>query len=278
MNKQEIILLIMLNIKIILISFVIFFLFSITIYSMYNICIRKISLLNTLNNGIKFFRFLLKFKYPKLKRYRLDSIKQLIAKVFVPVFQLNMFWTTTTHINLENVEYKSEKGTIELKKMILTKDQIEIYYNIISEKHNFDIVKDKNKNSFIINNIKYKCDIDTIQKKISVNCSGYYIFNDSKIIFESKIKYNKDIFRIEINTSDFFNYGDQYDINDLIDICGFLCQLCFLICCLITLFICICINRKILFSIMLINFLVFRSLSGVIRRIFDIFSEMKNSQ
>lgn len=267
--------LIWLNVEIIVIFLGIYFIFSIIMSSIYNMCIRKLALFDALKGGVKFFQLLLKFNYPILELYSISSIKQLLARIFVPIFQLNFFWTGVTHIHLKNAEYKSEKGAIELNELILARDQIEIPYNIISKKDNFDLVKDKNKNRFIINNKEYGCYIDVEQKKIRVNCSGYYIFNDSKIVFESKFKYDKNVFRIEIDTNDFFAYGNQYDVKNLIDICNFLCQLCFLICFLITLFMCLCINIKILFSVLLINFLIFRGVSGLIRRSFDIFSEMK---
>ncbi len=275
MNIQEILLIIRLNIKNIVIFLGIYFAISITMCFIYSVCIRKLALYDALKDCVKFFQLLLTFNYPILELYSFSSIKRLLARVFVPISKLNMFWTDVTHIKLKNAEYKSEKGAIELTELILTRDQIEIPYNIISKKDNFDLVKDKNKNSFIINNKKYDCYIDAEQKKIRINCSGYYIFNDSKVVFEGKFKYDKNIFRIEISTSDFFAYGEQYDVKSLIDICSFLCQLCFSICCLITFFICVCVNIKIVFSVLLINFLVFRGVSGLIRRLFDVFSEMK---
>lgn len=278
MNIQEIISLIWLNIKIIIIFFGVFFVLCIAMYFIYNMCLRKKPLLDSLNDSVKFFELLLKFDYPILNRYSFSSMKQLLAKVFIPISQLNMFWTTTTNFQLNNIEYESKKGTIKFNELILAKDQIEILYNVTSENDNFDLVKDKDKNKLIINSQEYKCHIDTVQKKISVNCSGYYIFNDSKVIFQSKIKYDKNIFRIEINTSDFFNYGEQYSIKDLINICKFLCQLCFGCCCIIVSFICVCVNIKIVFSAMVINFFVIRRGSGFMRRIFDIYSEMKNIQ
>lgn len=107
-------------------------------------------------------------------------------------------------------------------------------------------------------------------------CSGYYIFNDSQLEFKSKVR-NGEFFSIKIAGKHFFDYEEQYSIKELIDICSVLCQSILVVCCLIILGIFLFFNVKIVVSIICIEIFIFKSISSIARRLFDIFKETKYS-
>ena len=87
-----------------------------------------------------------------------------------------------------------------MKDWILKKEEIEIVYDLISENSKFNLVKGKNPNNILtINNKKCSCDVDVEQKRIHVKYSGYYIFNNTRLVFQGKPRYG-DFFTIEIDT------------------------------------------------------------------------------
>lgn len=119
-----------------------------------------------------------------------DTIKNLFAKAFIPILELNFLGgVTKKHIKLENAIYKSKNGIFEMKELILKKEEIEIVYDLISENSKFNLVKGKNPNNILtINNKKCSCDVDVEQKRIHVKYSGYYIFNNTRLVFQGKLR------------------------------------------------------------------------------------------
>ena len=285
MTLESILFFIVLNIKIVAKFLILYSLFGMIIYSLYSICIMHLPLLHTIKNYHKILRLLFVFKYPLLKIYNISAMKSLIAKSFIPIGHLNLFWINKKEIQLDNVKYEikgAKNGVIELNKMILKKESIEIFYNIKS-KDNIKLIskkgygkdlenKVKNRNIFCINDKEYVCEVAS--DKIIINCSGYYIFNNSKL--ELKTKVNKgEYVNINIDASNFFDFEEKYDVKDLIDISNFLCQICFLVCFLVVLLIYINININIIFSVMIVEIIILRFLSSFTRRLFDIFKAMR---
>lgn len=270
-----------------------FFLFysscGIIIYVLYNFYIRKLSFQNSLKKSYRIFKLLYGFNYPILELYNINGIKKLIAKTFVPTSHMNLFWTDKREIQLKNAKYElsgKKSGIIELTNLILKKEEIEIIYNIDSKDDIKLIVKQgrgkdlnnntTNRNVFIINDKEFVCDVDT--ERITVpKCSGYYIFNDSKLEFKSKVR-NGEFFSIKIVGKHFFDYEEQYSIKELIDICSVLCQSILFICCLIISVVFIRLNNKIFVSIICIDIFIIKSISSITRRLFDIFKETKCSK
>lgn len=269
----DILIIILKNIEILAIFLLGYSLCIVVFCLVYNIHIRKIPLIESLKKCSQFLCLAIKFYYePALEFYDFNSIKKLFVKAFIPISQLNIFWVTKTQIKI-NANYKSNNGIFELKELILRKDKIEIIYDVISKNSKFNLVKGKNtNNNLVINNKKYPCNVDVEQKKIYVKYCGYYIFNNTKLSFHGKLRYD-DSFEIDIDTSHIFNYEDQYTIKDLIDICNLLCQVCYLIC-YFSFLIIIFSHFKWTSSpvFILIDSMFFRIISSFTRRLFDVFS------
>lgn len=185
---------------------------------------------------------------------------------------LNAFWTDIKQVQLKNAKYISKKGNIELTELKLREEEIEIFYTIKSKDNKFDLVKEK-WNFLNINDKEYKCDINTKQRKIVAKCSGYCIFNDTKLVFKSKFRYG-DAFEIIIDTSNFFNYNIQFSYKELVDICSFICQMCIVLCVgLFSIVILMNLGVKVILSIGIFACMIIRLLLGIVRRFFDIFRE-----
>lgn len=289
MPIEDILFFVIINGKI-LINFLFYYsLFGIIIYVLYNFYIKKLSFWNSVKNCYIVLKLLYGFNYPILEFYNVSAIKNLVAKTFIPISQLNLFWTDKKEIQLENAQYEligKKNGIIKLTRLILKKEEIEIIYNIESKDDIKLVTKNgrgkdlnnntTNRNIFILNNKEYVSYVDS--EKITVpKCSGYYIFNDSQLEFKSKIR-NGEFFSIKIPVKQSFNYEEQYSIKELVDICGVLCQLSFFVCCLTMLFIFLCINIKIVASIICIDIIIIKSVSNITRRLFDIFRETKFNQ
>lgn len=277
MTLQEIIIVILENIKILALFLFFYSLIGVLCCLLYNLCIRKRSLINSFKKCPHFLHLIFRYYYkPVLEFDDFDTIKNLFAKAFIPILELNFFWVTKKHIKLENAIYKSKNGIFEMKELILKKEEIEIVYDLISENSKFNLVKGKNPNNILtINNKKCSCDVDVEQKRIHVKYSGYYIFNNTRLVFHGKLRYG-DSFTIEIDTIHFFDFENQYTIKDLINICNILCNVCFGICCCIF-FVLLMFHFKWTSSpaFILIQLFFFRSISSFTRRLFDIFKETR---
>ncbi len=147
-------------------------------------------------------------------------------------------------------------------------------------KDNFNLVKGKNKNNkFLVNDKEFRCYVDTEENKITIKCKGYYIFNQTKLVFLSKICYGENI-EIEIDASHFFDLQDQYNVKELIDICNLFCQICLGICFVLMMLLSLFIgnNTQKIPAILIINIIIFRFIFSFVRRLFDVFRETKYRQ
>lgn len=191
MTLQEIIIVILENIKILALFLFFYSLISVLCCLLYNLCIRKRFLINSFKKCPHFLHLIFRFYYkPVLEFDDFDTIKNLFAKAFILILELNFWGVTKKHIKLENAIYKSKNGIFEMKELILKKEEIEIVYDLISENSKFNLVKGKNPNNILtINNKKCSCDVDVEQKRIHVKYSGYYIFNNTRLVFQGKLRY-----------------------------------------------------------------------------------------
>lgn len=242
--------------------------------------IRNLSLLESIKKCPVVLKMLFKFKYPNLKLYDLKAARMLFVNTFISLFRSNLFWIDERNIQLINTVYKSEKCIIELTDFKLKSNEIEINYKIESSKNNYNLVKGKNKNNkFIVDDKEFSCYVDTEQNKITIKCKGYYIFNQTKLIFLSKICYGENI-KIEIDASRFFDLQDQYNVKELIDICHLFCQICLDLCLVLMMLLLLYIGNDTqkVPAILMIVIIIFRFIISFVRRLFDIFRETKYRQ
>lgn len=123
MTLQEIIIVILENIKILALFLFFYSLIGVLCCLLYNLCIRKRFLINSFKKCPHFLHLIFRFYYkPVLEFDDFDTIKNLFAKAFIPILELN-FWggVTKKHIKLENAIYKSKNGIFEMKELILKK-------------------------------------------------------------------------------------------------------------------------------------------------------------
>lgn len=242
-------------------------------YLYYNTNVRRLPLQEALKNYKKILRFIFCYKYPKLELQDFGTMKKLMTKISVPYSQLNLFWMDEMHIHLKNVYYESgirSDITFELKELILRKNNVEFLYDTKTK----NIIKTKGKTLFILNEKEYECNVDTDQKRIIAKCSGYYILNDSKIILKSKFRQGE-IFSIEIDSSNFYDNNETYNILDIINVCNIMCKLSIIISCFIIAFICFIINPSIILSAVFIAFWLYRRLYSMVARILDVLKNLK---
>lgn len=274
MDLQKVLDCLFANAKLIFIFWVGYILFGISFYVIYSMCIRKKTFFKILKECPKVLKIMTKFNYPILDIYSLKQIKGLIAKAVIPIMHLNTFWTDITHIQLKNAQYQSKKGTIELTELNLKEQEIEIFYKVKSNDKKLNLVKGKS-NFLSINDIEYKCEIETAQRKIVAKCSGYYVFNDTNLIFKGKFRYG-DSFEIAIDTSSFFDYNIEFGYRELVDVCSFVSQMCIVLCVgTVSIISLMRIGLKFIFAIGIISFLIIRLLLGIVRRFFDVLREAK---
>lgn len=282
LHYKEILSFIWINIKTLLSFFFFCILSGIIGCILFYKAIRNLSLRESIKKCPVVLKMLLNFKYPNLKLYDLKAARMLFVNTFISLFRSNLFWIDERNIQLVNTVYKSEKGIIELTDFKLKSNEIEINYKIESSKDNYNLVKGKNKNNkFIVDDKVFSCYVDTEHNKITINCKGYYIFNQTKLIFLSKICYGENI-KIEIDASRFFDLQVQYDVKELIDICNLFCRTCLGLCLVLMMLSSFLLfignNTQKVPAILIINIIIFRFVISFVRRLFDIFRETKYRQ
>ena len=280
LHYKEILSFIWINIKTLLSFFFFCGLSGIIGCLLYYKIIRNLSLHESIKKCSVVLKIMFNVKYPKLELYDLKAARMLFVNAFISLFRSNLFWIDERNIQLANTVHKSEKGIIELTSFNLRSNEIEIKYKIESSKDNFNLVKGKNKNNkFLINDKEFRCYVDTEENKITIKCKGYYIFNQTKLVFLSKICYGENI-EIEIDASHFFDLQDQYNVKELIDICNLFCQICLGICFVLMMLLSLFIgnNTQKIPAILIINIIIFRFIFSFVRRLFDVFRETKYRQ
>ena len=271
-NYKDILATVLVNIKILL-SFSLFYgLGGMTIYSLIISRISGLSLYDCVRKSPVVLRVLFGFKYPDLKLYDLKEARMLFINTIISLFHSNLFWIDERNIQLVNATYESKDGIVKLTDLNLKRNEIEIVYEIESSNKNFKLVKDKKINKLKLDDKDFGCNMDTEHNKILIKCKGYYIFNQTKLVFESKI-WRKENFEIKIDPSHFFDVQNQYDIKELIDICKWFCQLCLGLCFVLILLPFMQNNLKKIPAIIIINIIVFRLIFSFAGRLFDIFRE-----
>lgn len=266
------------NIKTILSFFFIYSLIGIIVCFLYYKFIEKLSLYDSVKKCFVVLKILYKFKYPNLELYDLKAARMLFVNTFISLFRSNLFWIDKRNIPLSNTMHKSEKGIIKLTDLNLKNNEVEIIYKIESRNNNYNLVKGKNKNNkFVLGDKEISCYVDTEHNKINIKCKGYYIFNQTKLILFSKIRYGENV-KIEIDAGRFFDLQDKYSVKELIDICNLFCQICLGICFVLILIFFIGKDFRKAPAILIINIMIFKFIFSFVRRLFDIFRETKYRQ